>query len=133
MGKQTASSMDELYGRVMSGQVEFAAAPLFDAVGDCVSYFHENVAYNGVWLDPFVTLFYERKSGRLVGFKVKCVKAIVASIAQDRGGLPSQITFGDVVIHAGKMSQDVARAKDRQHAAESDLAKVVLPLESYQS
>jgi hypothetical protein len=131
MNEDDNNSKDALYGRIMAGKLQFAPAPLFDPTGDCVTYFHENVAYNGVWIDPFVTLFYERVSGRLVGFKVKCVKAIVDAITKERGTPPAIVTFGDVVLHAGKLSRDAAKEKDRQRAATSNLASVEMPEDSY--
>ncbi len=126
-------SMNDLFVRVMRGDHVFTPEVVYDASADCVTYFHEDAAVNGDWIDPFVTIYWEIQSGRPVGFKVKCVRTIVAAIAiRDATVATRAVTFEEVVDAAAKLSKDAqSKAREREQVRNSELAGVEIPREAY--
>ena len=120
-------SVTELFRRRLSGEAKFVPHNLYDRDADCVTYFNANVPTNSDQLDPFITLFYEPATSKLVGFKVKCIRMIVRRLVEN-GKKPGKITFEDVLDLAEELSEDHRKRKmHREAAKESELAKVVLP------
>jgi hypothetical protein len=96
-------SVADLFKRRQSGETPFVPHNFYDAEADCVTYFHEDVSTNSDQIDPFITLYYEPVSSRLVGFKVKCIRTLVRKLVE-RGAAPDAIRFGDVLKVAEEMS-----------------------------
>ncbi len=127
MGTSQEVSVTELFRKRKTGEAKFSPKNLYDRDADCVTYFDQDVSTNSDQLDPFITLFYEPASSRLVGFKIKCVRMIVKRLL-NAGKKRGKITFGDVLNVAEELSKEhEKKAMHRQQAKESDLAAIVLP------
>lgn len=116
----------DLFRKRQSGEIPFEAHTYYDQEADCVTYFHEDVSTNSSQLDPFITLYYEPSSCRLVGYKVKCVRTLVQKLIE-KGLTPDSIRFRDVLELAGEMSENHRKKADRDQARGSELADVLLP------
>jgi hypothetical protein len=127
MGDTKEFSVADLFRRRRSGEAKFVPNTLYDADADCVTYFHEDVPTNSDQIDPFITLYYEPVSSRLVGYKVKCVRMLVRKLVEERDKSPDAIRFGDVLSIAGEMSENHRKKMERQKAQESELADILLP------
>ena len=130
------ANLDELYGLLVQGRVKFAPKPVYIAEADCVIYHHKNVAMKGAWLDRFVTLFRDRQTGQIVGFKVKCVREVVDSLlSRKRGRKPRRVRFADVIDEAARLSAEDRDNENlqrtREESRKSDVAAVEIPRDAY--
>ena len=54
----------------------FQPSAQYDEDGDCVEFFAENVPFDGVRLDDWVTMYVSERDGRLVGCLIKRVQRL---------------------------------------------------------
>src|SRR5690606_17139915 len=97
----------------------------------CVRFIRFNRAYNGERIDPYVTLYLDRRSGDMIGFKIKCIKTLVRELRNRGHPKGKPITFGDILDVVGEVAEatELARAQ-RERARGSNLADVELPDEA---
>lgn len=59
----------------------FESSAQYDEEGDCVEFFAENVPFNAVRLDDWVTMYVSERDDRLVGCLIKRVQRLFREVA----------------------------------------------------
>ena len=58
----------------------FEPSALYDEDGDCIEFFAENVPFNALRLDDWVTMYVAERDGRLVGCLIKRVQRLLREV-----------------------------------------------------
>jgi hypothetical protein len=123
----------EAYNRALAeakaGRKRFEPGAVFLPDADCVRFIARDRAYNGEWIDPYVTLYFDRRTGEPVGFKIKCVRTLIAELR--KRGKSGRVTFADILNVVDEVAEATEQAKkQRNRARESELADVEIPREA---
>ncbi|MCE9555643.1 MAG: hypothetical protein K8T91_20020 [Planctomycetes bacterium] len=93
-------SLDDAFGRHVMSLVPATLQPYpsvhVNEDGDCIEILLENESYRAHRVDDFLTVYYERSEGRMVGFLIKGARAFAEKVIERSPGFRAEFCGGNL-------------------------------------